>query len=222
METLGKKLGHTVVTVVLLALGITTYTMLAVTHSESADRMQRIASCQLALGLVAVSCFIVNFACSITYLRQRKAQADALAAVCAEAGMLYCSLLLIISAATTRYASAVWWRWDDTQAPVYLFLWLIYASYLLFRHYANLDQTPVLASVFGVFAFLDLPMAYFSASIGRPQGWALVQRTWTNSGASLVRNFVLFITLATLLVWTRYRVARQKQLSDELEFLVGG
>jgi heme exporter protein C len=200
-----------------LALGAIIYETVVFVFSGWAEQLQQAAACQLALSVVTISCFAGNFACSITYLARRKPEADALAAGVAQVGFACCSLLLIVGAITTHYLFTTWWRRDDDQAPVYLLLWLIYASYMLLRHHANLGQSPVLAAVFGVFAFLDLPMAYFSASQGKPKVSWLMQRAWLNSATSLLVRSLAYLALASVLTWVRYRVERQKQKFDDWE-----
>jgi hypothetical protein len=206
-----EQLNRTLVTAIVLTLGVTAYEVLADTPGGIADRLQRIAVCQLALCLVAASCFVLNVVCSIADLTQHESQADALAAVSAQVGVLCCSFLLIVSAATTRYLFATWWKWDEAQTSVNLILWCIYASYLLLRHFA---KSHLVVSGFGVFAFCNLPLAYLSGSLGRPQILDIFQNTWTTSSASLLKHAVMFSTLATLLIWTRYRAFRRKQIED--------
>jgi hypothetical protein len=206
-----EQLSRALVTAIVLTLGVTAYELLANTPGGPADQLHRIAVCQLALSLVAASCFILNVVCSIAYLTQHKSYADALAAVSAQVGVLCCSLLLIVSAATTRYLYATWWRWDDAQTSMYLLLWFIYGSYLLLRHFA---KSRLVVSGFGVFAFCNLPLAYLSGSLGRPEILAILHKTWTTSSESLLKHAVMFSTLATLLVWTRYRAVRHKQIED--------
>jgi heme exporter protein C len=204
-----EQLNRTLVTAIVLTLGITAYEVLADTPGGIADRLQRVAVCQLALISVAASCFILNLACSIAYLTQHKSQSDALAAISAQVGVLCCSILLIVNAATTRYLFATWWKWDDAQTSVYLILWFIYASYLLLRHFA---KSQLMVSGFGVFAFCNLPLAYLSGSLGRPQMLAILKTTWTTSSESLLKHVVMFGTLATLIIWTRYRAFRREQI----------
>jgi hypothetical protein len=196
-----EQLNRTLATAIVLTLGVTVYEVLADTPGGIADRPQRVAVCQLALSLVAASCFILNFGCSIAYLTQHKSQSDALAAISAQVGVLCCSILLIVNTATTRYLFATWRRWDEAQISACLILWFIYTSYLLLRHFAHSDPTPLLIPVFGVFAFCNLPLAYFSGSLGIPPILSILKNTWTTSSESLLKHFVMFSTLATLLIY---------------------
>jgi heme exporter protein C len=209
-----EQLHRTLVTAIFLTLGVTAYEVFSDTPGGIADRLQRVAVCQLALSLVAASCFILNFGCSITYLTQHKSQSDALAAISAQVGLLCCSILLIVDTAATRFLFATHWRWDDAQTSAYLLLWFIYASYLLLRHFSHSDKTPLLVAGFGVFAFCNLPLAYLSGSLGAPAMLSILKNTWTTSSESLLKHFVMFSTLATLLMWTRYRAIRHQRIEN--------
>ncbi|SRR6266849_2487360 len=70
-------------------------------------------------------------------------------------GLLFCSMLLITGALWSHDLFAIWWTWNAVLTTA-LLLWAVYMSYLILRHYSNPGQTPTLAAVLAIFAFLDL------------------------------------------------------------------
>ncbi len=50
-----------------------------------------------------------------------------------------------------------------------LVLWLIYASYLLLRKFADGPQMQTLAAVLAIFGYVDVPIVYYSTTWWRTQ-----------------------------------------------------
>jgi hypothetical protein len=80
---------------------------------------------------------------------------------------------------------------------------------LLLRRYANVGQASTLAAVLSVFAFLDLPLAYFSVILRQPRGSSVVPVN--EVPASLVCIVVSVTVLAAVAIWLLYQRARNQQ-----------
>jgi heme exporter protein C len=154
-------------------------------------------------------------------------QADILALVSAEVGVVFCTVVLVTGPLWARPVWGIWWTWDVRLTST-LVLWLIYVSYLMLRRFSTSGQTPVLAAALAVFGALDVPLVYFSIWYFRTQhpqpvigGGGSID---TRMLHALLMNWLAFLCFATLVCWSRYRlevVSRAVQEEEALESLSG-
>ena len=78
--------------------------------------------------------------------------------------MVFCTLVLIQGPLWARPVWGIWWTWDARLTST-LVLWLIYASYLLLRKFADGPQMRTLAAVLAIFGYVDVPIVYFSTAL---------------------------------------------------------
>jgi heme exporter protein C len=188
-----------------------------IASSGSTESAQRLLSFELALTLAVIISFATNFVSSILYLARRQAQADALALAAAQVGVILLSALLVGGPFWLRHLFVVWWARDRVLTWGVL-VWPVYLSCLLLRRYANLGQASTLAAVLSIFAFLDLPLAYFSVAL-RERRSSSVPRL-NGVLPSLVCTCASLTVLAAVAMWLLYRRARNQQEVDAQEALI--
>jgi heme exporter protein C len=111
-----------------------------------------------------VACAVV-FVASIGYLGTRKDSWDDLAAAAAKVAVVFCSIVLITGMFWAKQAWGTWWTWSP-RLTFSLLLWLLYVVYLINR--SSIDsgrRRAVVSAVYGVVAFLDVPLVYLSARL---------------------------------------------------------
>jgi len=207
--------------------------------SEFADRM-----INWLVILIAVACCVIPFVikplpmgvepgavattgigAAILYFGIRKyfaENADTLALVSAEVGVVFCTVVLVTGPLWARPVWGIWWTWDMRLTST-LLLWLIYLSYLMLRRFSNSSQTPKLAAVLAVFGALDVPLVYFSIWFFRTQHPQPV----IGGGGSidprmlhvLLLNWLAFLCFAFLVCWSRYRLEVLRQQVEETQAL---
>src|SRR3954471_16692187 len=208
-----------IVTVVLLAYALYQALVVAPTERTMGD-VQRIFYYHVPSAWTAFLLFMGNLVASVIYLIRRNPKADALAVVCAEVGVVFCTVVLVTGPIWARPVWGIWWTWDARLTST-LVLWLIYVSYLLLRRYASGGQTPALAAALAIFGFLDVPFVYMAIRWFRTQHPQPVIGGGENAGIAkpmlhaLLMNFVAFLALAILLVWIRYAMERMRARIDE-------
>lgn len=111
----------------------------------------------------------------------------------------------------------------DARLTTTFILWLLYISYLLLR---GLIEEPgrraTLAAVFGVFAFLDVPLVYVSNRLWRTQHPAPVMFGGQGSGLDPTMGKVLgfcivsVMCLMVLILVDRYRLESLRHELDEM------
>lgn len=215
-----------IVTVILLAFALYQALVVAPTERTMGD-VQRIFYYHVPSAWTAFLLFLANLVASVTYLIRRNPKADALAVVCAEVGVVFCTVVLVTGPIWARPVWGIWWTWD-VRLTTTLVLWLIYVSYLVLRRFSDSAQTPVLAAVLAIFGALDVPLVYFSIWFFRTQhpqpviggGGSLDPRMWH----VLLINWLAFSCFAFLVCWSRFRLEmlqREVDAAHAMESLAG-
>ena len=129
--------------------------------------IQRIFYFHMGSVWVATIAFIIVFISSIQYLRKESRFWDVLALSSAEIGVLFITLTLITGSIWAKPVWGTWWTWDPQLTTTFI-LWILYIVYLILRSSAGSDtKNAKYAAVFGIIAFLDLPLVYASARLMR-------------------------------------------------------
>jgi len=111
-----------------------------------------------------VACLVV-FIASVGFLLKRDGWWDELAAAAAKMAVGLCTIVLATGMIWAKSAWNTWWTWSP-RLTFSLLLWLLYVVYLIIR--ASIDSSQrraVVAGVYGIVAFLDVPLVYLSARL---------------------------------------------------------
>ncbi|MHB1125824.1 MAG: cytochrome c biogenesis protein [Bacillota bacterium] len=129
---------------------------------KSMMEVQKIFYFHVASAWNAALAYLVVFIGSVAYLIKRERKWDTLAGVSAEIGVVFTTIVLITGPIWGRFAWNKWWGWEPRLTTT-LILWFIYLAYLLIRAAMTEGNTrPVLAAVFGIIGFVNVPIVYFS------------------------------------------------------------
>jgi heme exporter protein C len=217
-----------IVTAVLLAYAL--YQALVVAPTDALQgNIYRIIYYHVPSAWTAFLLFLINFIASIVYLIKRNPKADILALVCAEVGVVFCTIVLVTGPIWARPVWGIWWAPGDIRLTSTLVLWLIYVSYLVLRRFSSGAQTQVLAAALAVFGALDVPLVYFSIWFFRTQhpqpviggGGSMDPRMLH----TLLINWLAFLCFGFLVCWSRYRLEllqREVEEAHAMESLAGG
>jgi heme exporter protein C len=198
-----------ILTAILLAYALYQALVVAPTDALQGD-VYRIIYYHVPSAWTAFLLFLINFVASVVYLIRRTQKADILALVCAEVGVVFCTVVLVTGPIWARPVWGIWWAPGDIRLTSTLVLWLIYVSYLVLRRFSSSAQTQVLAAALAVFGALDVPLVYFSIWFFRTQHPQPV----IGGGGSidprmlhvLLISWLAFLCFAFLVCWSRYRL----------------
>jgi heme exporter protein C len=189
---------------------------------QTMGNVQRIFYYHVPSAWTAFILFFINFGASVYYLIKRCTNADIVALVSAEVGVVFCTIVLITGPIWARPVWGIWWAWDMRLTST-LVLWLIYVSYLFLRRFSFSGQTPLLAAALAVLGALCVPFVYFSIWYFRTQH---LQPVMGGGGSIdpqmmhvLLINWLAFSCFAFLVCWSRYNLEKLQRAVDEAHAL---
>ena len=146
-----------------IVLGLAGYAIFFIAPRElTMGNIQRIFYFHVASGFCSYLAFFVSFFGCIGYLASRQPEWDWLAVATAEVGLVFTTVVLITGPIWAKPVGGVWWTWD-ARLTLEFILELLYVAYLILRAMVpEPGRRAMISSIFGIFAFLDVPLSYFS------------------------------------------------------------
>ncbi|MGH7916496.1 MAG: cytochrome c biogenesis protein CcsA [Candidatus Binataceae bacterium] len=193
--------------------------------------VQRIFYFHVPCAWVAFAAFGLVAICGVFYLWLGQQVWDDLAYAAAEAGMVFCTLVLVTGSIWAKPIWGTWWTWDSRLTTT-LILWLLYGGYLMLRAMAeDTPQVARFAAVVGIVAAADVPVIIVSVRLWRTIHPAVLVTRQGGHGlqdprmvatllvamAAFTALFVWLLMLRFATLRTRARlleVARQLNLAD--------
>ncbi|SFC34654.1 heme exporter protein C [Halobiforma haloterrestris] len=182
-----------------LVFGYASDSMYGVSHG-----VNLIAYWHVPLALVGGLALTVTFLGCVCYLVTGTRFWEQLAHGSAELGFVFATLTLVTGSAWGRVIWNTWWNWSDIRLVTFLFVWFIYAGYLIiYSSGGGAGRVSRLASVYGVIGFITVPISYASTrlwtarlhapSVGNPDAEAAI--TASVLFVSLVAVLFLYLSL---------------------------
>lgn len=168
--------------------------------------LQRIFYFHVPSGIVGLLAFATNFFASVMYVIKKNRKWDSLALSSAEVGLVFFTIVLVTGPIWAKPVWFVWWTWSPRLTSS-LILWMLYLAYMLVREYvSDPDRRAMMSAVFGIIAFLDAPIVFFSIRWWRDQHPAAMIETG-NLDPSMRPAF--YICAAAFLILLVYLIRRR-------------
>jgi heme exporter protein C len=185
-------------------------------------QIYRIFYFHISAWVSTFTAFTIVFLANIAYLATRRQNWDNLGVSAAEVGVACCSIGLITGPLWGRPVWGIWWTWDARLTTTFI-MWLLYVSYLMLRGLLeDPRRSATLSAVFGIFAFLDVPLVYMSNRLFPTQHPGPVFFGGPGSGADPTMVKVLLVCMTAVLVIMipvlvdRYRIEGLRHDVEEL------
>ena len=124
--------------------------------------LQRIFYFHVAAAIAGMTSCAVNFFSSLMFMARRDRRWDNLALSAAEVGVMFIIMVLVTGPIWAKPVWFVWWTWSP-RLTLSLVLCLLYVAYLLIRNYIeDPERRALISAVFGIIAFADIPLVWFS------------------------------------------------------------
>lgn len=147
--------------VVMLLVGAAAYASFFVAPDEKTMHvLQRIFYFHAATAWAGETAFGICFLANLAYVFRRTEKWDWLGVSAAEVGVACITVVLITGPIWAKPAWGIYWTWDPRLTSTFV-LWLLYISYLLLRTMIEEpDRRALLSALFGIFAFIDVPIVF--------------------------------------------------------------
>ena len=190
---------------------------MALTAGQVVPIKRNIIYLHVPSAVCALLCFVVLFVASIGYLCTSKSLWDYVAAAAAEVALVFATVLNVTGSIFSRAEWNTWWT-PSPRLIASAILWFLCVVYLILR--AGIPSPPRRArvcAVFGIIAFLDVPMVIISArfipDIHRPS--SSFDSAWQSAALGLI--IIAHFLLAGLLIWIKTDILKNKtKLENEL------
>ena len=201
--------------VVLFLVGAAAYASFFIAPEEKTMHvLQRIFYFHAAAAWAGMTAFFICFVANLLYVWRREERWDALGISSAEVGLAFITVVLITGPIWAKPAWGIYWTWDARLTSTFV-LWLLYISYLLLRTLIEEpDRRALLSALFGIFAFIDVPIVFGAIRWWRTQHPAPVIMGGPGSGLDPTMNKVFFFSvlamhaLMVFLIAERYRLEK--------------
>jgi len=184
--------------------------------------IQRIFYFHVSSAWAGFSAFFLCFLGNLLYVWKRKEQYDWLGVSGAEVGLAFTTVVLITGPIWAHPVWGIWWTWDARLTSTFV-LWLLYVSYLLLRTLVEEpDRRALLSSLFGIFAFIDVPLVFGAIRWWRTQHPQPVIMGGQGSGLDPTMKKVFFFSALAMHVLMAFLVAERyalEKMQTETDFL---
>jgi heme exporter protein C len=217
---------------VIAAIGILAATLLALVIAPSAAGLtqdetyaQRIIYFHVPCAWLSMLAFGVTMVASIGYLVTGQRRWDNRAVSSAELGITFTLAAMASGSVWAKPAWNVWWTWDP-RLTTYTIVLLLYVSYFMLR---SAMEEPArrarFAAVYGIFAFLSVPITFFSIRWWRTIHPVLFDSKNFGLSAGMRPAFFFglaaFTLLYVVLLLHRLRLENTREAVEELKEQLG-
>lgn len=210
-------------TILFVLIAATTYVAFHYAPVEkSMGIIQKIFYLHISCAFSAFVAFGICFYANLRYVFTRQPKSDWLGVAAAEVGLAFISVVLVSGPIWAHPVWGIWWTWDARLTLTFV-LGLLYISYLLLRSMIDEpDKRALFSALFGIFAFLDVPLVYFSIRWWRTQHPQPVILGGPGSGldsrmrVSYLLMWGALTGLLILLLNARYRLEALRASVEEL------
>ena len=123
-------------------------------------------------------------------------------------------MVLITGPIWAKPVWGIWWTWDARLTSTFV-LWLLYISYLLLRTLIEeADRRALLSALFGIFAFVDVPIVFGAIRWWRTQHPALVIMGGPGSGLDPTMRKVFFFNVLAMHVLAAFLIVERYLLEE--------
>jgi len=191
---------------------------LALSVGQVDEVVRNIVYFHVPSSISALSCFTLILICSIGFLASKKSAWDYLATAAAEVGLVCATILNITGMIFSHQQWGVWWT-PEPKLITSAILWFLYVAYLILRSgIATARRRGQLCAVFGIIAFIDVPLVFISARVTRGNHPGNVGFASGGQWAAFGLNILAVALLSAMLIWLRYDILKGKSQMEQQLF----
>jgi len=194
---------------------LVTSAWIALTAGQVDPLVKNLVYFHVPSSICALLCLTLVLISSVGFLVSKKLAWDYCAAAAAEVGLICATVLNLTGAVFAREQWGAWWT-PEPRLITSAILWFLYVAYLILRaSITSARRRAQISAVFGIIAFLDVPMVYISARF--IEGIHPKAATFTSGAqnAAFGLSILGVLLLATVLIWLKYDILKTKAALEE-------
>jgi heme exporter protein C len=187
--------------------------------------VQRVFYFHVAAGWVGAVAFLVTAIAGGVYLAKRDRKWDRVAVASVEIGVVFTFINIVSGSIWARPIWNTWWTWDPRLVTATIML-LLYLAYLMLRQgIDDPDRRARFGSVYGIMAFISVPITFLSIRIFRTihpvvigSGDPTAEGSFDMEPAMLqafMFSLLTFTFIYATLLWYRIRLGRLSEVVEE-------
>ena len=206
--------------VLILSMGLALYmAFIEAPREKTMGDLQRIFYFHVPATITGLLAFAINFVASLMYIIRKNRRWDNLALSAAEIGVMFMAMVLVTGPIWAKPAWFIWWTWSPRLTSS-LILCLLYIAYLLIRNYIeDPERKAMVSAVFGIVAFVDAPLVWFSIRWWRDHHPGPMLETGGLSPAMRPAFLICLAAFQILLIYLLRRRFYLQSMRDEMEGL---
>lgn len=187
--------------------------------------IQKIFYLHVPAAIMTVIAALTTFGASIGYMVTRQSWLDDLGSAAARVVVQLCAVVLITGMIWGQSAWGTWWTWSP-RLTFTLLMFLLYLVYLVLRMSVESSQRcAMICAVYGIIAFLDVPLVYLSVKL-MPDIHPASIKLAPEMRITLIACSIPMFLLSVGLIWTRFSLnsrarALEQSRRDEAHDVVG-
>lgn len=167
---------------------------------------------------IALSSFFFMFWTAyygVRFLRSHDRQWDTRAKVATQIALVFIIGVMVTGVPWTRYEWGAWWVWEP-RLITYLILMLLVIGYFILRTAVeDEEKRATYASVFGIIAFIDVPICYMITRIIPSSMHPVIFRTDSGLPPDMLLPFLLALFGMLMVAFCFYRLKLRLEFSQE-------
>ena len=194
---------------------LVTSAWIALTAGQVDPLVKNLVYFHVPSSICALLCLTLVLISSVGFLVSKKLAWDYCAAAAAEVGLICATVLNLTGAVFAREQWGAWWT-PEPRLITSAILWFLYVAYLILRaSITSARRRAQISAVFGIIAFLDVPMVYISARF--IEGIHPKAATFTSGAqnAAFGLSILGVLLLTTVLIWLKYDILKTKAALEE-------
>ena len=183
----------------------------------------RIIFLHVSSAWTGLTAFLISFLANLLYVWRRQPRWDWLGVSAAEVGLAFTTVVLVTGPIWAHPVWGIWWTWSPRLTSTFV-LWLLYVAYVVLRTLIEEpDRRALLSALFGIFAFIDVPLVFGSIRWWRDQHPQPVVMGEPGAGLDpimykvLLFSWLAMLALMTLLIRQRYRLEAMRGDLETME-----
>jgi heme exporter protein C len=172
----------------------------------------------VAVASLAALLFTAIF--GVLFLVKRESRFDLCAKVATEVALVFVMMTMVSGELWERFEWNVWWTWEPRLTTYFILMLLVIGYFILRNAIDDPERRAVFASVFGIIAFIDVPICLLVTRLVPTSVHPVIFKT--DSGLPPAMLLPLMLSLAGMLCIAfgiaRFRL-REQRLREQLETL---